>query len=225
MVDDQTSTAADTERISAAQFHAEPGTEGWHVLYGGAQTIFPTDSLVTGAEFARRIARVTAELGREPDIDLRPSSVAVRTGMTPRGRLSRTDAEVARRVSGVGRELGLEPDASELQTLQIGVAEFAGVDTQPFWRAVLGYEQLDDVVADPLSRGPRLWFYELEKPGRGRTHFDIAVPNAQGPGRAQAGLDAGGRLARGDEAPAWWELASPDNHGVDVAAWGDVSEG
>jgi hypothetical protein len=25
-------------------------------------------------------------------------------------------------------------------------------------------------------------------------------------------------------APAWWTLASPDNHGVDVAAWTDTYE-
>jgi 4a-hydroxytetrahydrobiopterin dehydratase len=213
------------EHISAAQFHASPGTEGWHVLYGGAQTLFPTDSLVTGAAFALRIAAIADDLGREPDIDLRANCVAVRTARNPRGRLDRTDAEVARRVSEAGRAWGLAPDASQLQTLQIGVAQYPGVDTQDFWCAALGYELLDDVVADPLRRGPRLWFYDLDKAGRGRTHFDIAVPNDQGESRTRAVLATGGRLSWGDDAPAWWGLASPDNHGVDIAAWGDASDG
>ncbi|KHK96426.1 hypothetical protein LK09_15885 [Microbacterium mangrovi] len=212
------------DHISAAQFHASPGTAGWHVLYGGAQTLFPTDSLMIGARFARRVAEVAAGLGRAPDIDLRARCVAVRTARNPRGRLARADAELARLVTEAARESGLAPDASQLQTLQIGVAQYPGVDTQEFWRVVLGYEHLDDVVADPLRRGPRLWFYALDKPGRGRTHFDIAVPNAQGAQRAEAALAAGGRLSWGDDVPAWWGLASPDNHGVDIAAWGDVSE-
>lgn len=25
-------------------------------------------------------------------------------------------------------------------------------------------------------------------------------------------------------APAWWTLASPDNHGIDIAAWTDTYE-
>ena len=216
---------ADTARISPKQFHDEPGTEGWHVLYGGAQTVFPTDAFATGAEFVRRIAEATAELGREPDVDLRERSVAVRTAMNPRGRLDEVDAEVARRVSTVGRQLGLAPDSSRLQTLQIGVAEYAGVDTRDFWRAALGYEDVGGVLADPPRRLPRLWFYELATAGRGRTHFDVAVPNERAQARVQAALAAGGRLALGDDAPYWWGLASPDNHGVDIAGWGDVHEG
>jgi 4a-hydroxytetrahydrobiopterin dehydratase len=227
MVEDPNDTGTNlAEHISAAQFHESPGTVGWHVLYGGAQTLFPTDSLATGAKFALLIAAIADDLGREPDIDLRALCVAVRTARNPRGRLDRTDAEVARRVSEAGRELGLAPDASQLQTLQIGVAQYPGVDTQEFWRAALGYELLeDDVVADPLRRGPRLWFYDLDKPGRGRSHFDIAVPNAQGQSRVDAVLATGGRLSWGDDAPAWWGLASPDNHGIDIAAWGDAHDG
>lgn len=212
------------EHISAQQFHEAVGTDGWHVLYGGAQAIFPTDSLQTGAEFALRTADAAAELGREPDIDLRPNAVAVCTARNRRGRLDRVDVEVARRVSAIGHGMGLAPDASRLQTIQIGVAQADGVDTSGFWLAALGYERVDDVIADPLRRGPRLWFYELDRPGRGRTHIDVAVPNDQGASRAEAALAAGGRLANGDDVPAWWGLASADNHSVDIAAWGDVSE-
>lgn len=212
------------EHISPAQFHDTPGTEGWHVLYGGAQALFPTDSLTTGATFAQRVAEAAADLGREPDIDLRPHTVAVCTARNRRGRLDRLDAELARRTSTIALGMGLTPDASRLQTIQIGVAESDGVDTSEFWRAALGYERIDGILADPLRRGPRLWFYELDKPGRGRTHLDVAVPNGQGAARAEAALDAGGRLASGDNAPEWWELASPDNHSVDIAAWGDILE-
>ena len=58
-------------------------------------------------------------------------------------------------------------------------AQGDGVDTRPFWTAVTGYENLEDVDAiDPLRRGPHLWFHELDppRPGRGRTHIDVSVP-------------------------------------------------
>jgi pterin-4a-carbinolamine dehydratase len=69
------------------------------VLYGGAQTIFPTPSFEVGVALAQRIAEVTADLGREPDIDVRENSVAVVTAANRRGRLTAADAEVARRVT------------------------------------------------------------------------------------------------------------------------------
>ena len=62
---------------SAKQFHDEPGTAGWRVLYRGAQTVFPTGSFATGVEFIRRIATdtelvrrvsvIAGDLGLAPD--------------------------------------------------------------------------------------------------------------------------------------------------------------
>ena len=210
------------EWISAQQFHDEPGTAGWHVLYGGAQTVFRTGSFATGVEFIRRIAAETDAVGREPDVDLRPEAVVVRTAASPGGRLDAADAELARRVSAIARDLGLEPDPSQLRTMQIAVAEAEGASTREFWIAALGYESVGSFVADPLRRGPRIWFDEIRTPGRGRTHIDVAVPNDRAEESVAAVLAAGGRLADGSHAPEWWTFASPENHGVDIAAWGDV---
>ncbi|MFM9920819.1 VOC family protein [Lacisediminihabitans sp. H27-G8] len=213
-----------TEWISARQFHDEPGTTGWHVLYGGAQTVFPTGSFATGVEFVRRIAAETAEVGREPDIDLRPEAVVVRTAASPGGRIDAADAELARRISAIARDLGLEPDPSRLHTIQIAIAEAEGVSTRDFWVAALGYEVIGGLIVDPLRRGPRMWFDELRAPGRGRTHIDVAVPNDRVKARVAAVRAAGGRLADDSHVPDWWTMASPDNHGVDIVAWGDVDD-
>jgi hypothetical protein len=40
-------------------------------------------------------------------------------------------------------------------------------------------------------------------------------------GAHAAALEAGGRLADDTHVPHWWTLASPENHGVDIAAWPD----
>ncbi|HET8927874.1 MAG TPA: VOC family protein [Microbacterium sp.] len=213
------------ESISAKQFHDEEGTDGWHVLYGGAQTVFPTDSFATGVEFIRRIARGTAVVGREPDIDLRPEAVVVRTASTPGGRLDTLDVELVQRVSAIAAELGLAADPSQLHTIQIAIAEADGTSTRDFWVAALGYVSLGGFVVDPLRRGPRMWFDEISTPGRGRTHIDVAVPSDRAEERVTAVIRAGGRLADDSHAPQWWTFASPDNHGVDIAAWGDIDDG
>ena len=62
------------------------------------------------------------------------------------------------------------------------------------------------------------------KPGRGRTHIDVSVPADQAEARVAAALEAGGRLADDTHAPHWWTLASPENHGVDIAAWPDFAD-
>ena len=211
------------EPITAWAFHLEPGTEGWHVLYGGAQTVFPTASFAVGAALVSRIAAVTADLGREPDIDLRARTVAVVTARNPRGRVDRVDAEVARRVTAAAAELGLRPDPTLLTTIQFAIAESPGVETAPFWRAVLGYEWVEDVLADPQRRWPRIWFDEIATPGRGRGHVDVALPADAGETRLAAVLAAGGRIGRDDGVPDWWGVVSPDGHLIDLAPWGDVA--
>jgi 4a-hydroxytetrahydrobiopterin dehydratase len=213
-----------TDWISAKQFHDEPGTAGWHVLYGGAQTVYPTGSFATGAEFFRRIAAVTDGVGREPDIDLRPEAVVVRTAATPTGRLDAKDVELVRRVSAIAQELGLDADPSCLTTIQIAIAEVDGVSTRDFWVAALGYESVGSFIVDPLRRGPRMWFDEIREPGRGRTHIDIALPNGLAEAHVASVQAAGGRLADVSHVPDWWTMASPDNHGVDIAAWGDIDD-
>jgi hypothetical protein len=110
----------------------------------------------------------------------------------------------------------------------IAVAQDAGSDVGPFWAAVLGYRSLgpkEDVV-DRHRRNPYVSFQSLHppKPGRGRTHIDVSVPADQAEARVAAALEAGGRLADDTHAPHWWTLASPENHGVDIAAWPDFED-
>ena len=100
-------------------------------------------------------------------------------------------------------------------------------DVRPFFTAALGYEAFGDTDAvDPLRCGPQLAFNPVtgDSPARGRTHFDVFVPADQARARVDAALAAGGRLADDSHAPAWWSLASPENHGVDIASWTDTSD-
>jgi 4a-hydroxytetrahydrobiopterin dehydratase len=90
----------------------------------------------------------------------------------------------------------------------------------PFWRAVLGYEQLgEEDLVDPQRRNPSLWFQQMDPPrtARNRIHLDVSVPYDQAEARVAAALAAGGRLVSDAHAPMWWTLADAEGNEVDVA--------
>ncbi len=218
----------DEKRTTARAFHDADGVEDWRVLFSGAHAYYRVASFAEGARFVTVIADIAQAVGHDPDVDLRPDGVTVRTASGEYGALSDRDVELARRISAEARRLGVESDPSQVQVVAIAVAQDAGSDVGPFWAAALGYRSLGaggDVV-DRHRRNPHVSFQPLHppKPGRGRTHIDVSVPADQAEARVAAALAAGGRLADDTHVPNWWTLASPDNHGVDIAAWPDFED-
>jgi len=203
-------------------FHDAGGVDDWRVLFWGAYAYYRIESFADGARFVAAITEVAEALGHFPDVDLRPEGITVHIFTGPDGSLSELDVTLARRISEVARELGLESDPSQVQVVGIAVAEDTDADVRQFWAAALGYEHLgDEDVIDPYRRNPHLWFHKLNPPraGRGRVHIDVNVPAGQAEARIAAAMAAGGRIADDSHVPEWWALASPDNHGVDIAAW------
>jgi 4a-hydroxytetrahydrobiopterin dehydratase len=211
-------------RITGRAFHDAGGVDDWRVLYWGAYAYYRIESFADGVGFVSAIAEAAEAIGHFPDVDLRPEGVTIRTFSREDGALGERDIELAGRISVAARELGLEPEPSQVQSVGIAVAQDADVDVRPFWAAAFGYRHLglEDAI-DPHRRNPHLWFHELEpsKAGRGRIHIDVSVPADQAEARVAGALAAGGRVADDSHAPEWWTLASPDNHGVDIAAWPD----
>lgn len=213
-------------RITARAFHEHEGVEDWRVLFWGAYAYFRADSFTHGAALVAAIAEAAADVEHDPDVDLRPDGVTVRTFSRSDGALGLADVDLARRISSAARALGLEPDPSQVQAVGIAVAQDESADVRPFWAAAFGYEDLGDEDAiDPHRRNPHLWFHQLEpsQPKRGRVHIDVSVPKEEAEKRIAAAVAAGGRIAE-SHAPEWWSLASPDNHGVDIAAWPDFED-
>ena len=215
------------KRITGRAFHEAGGVEDWRVLYWGAYAFYRIGSFGEGARLVAAIAEVADATGHSPDVDLRPEGVTIRTFSREDGALGPLDVEFARNVSALAREFGLEADPSQVQVVGIAIAQDPDADVRPFWAAAFGYKDLGDEDAiDPHRRNPHLWFHELDppKPGRGRVHIDVCVPADQAEARVAAALAAGGRIADDSHAPKWWTLASPENHGVDIAAWPDFED-
>src|SRR5262245_59693095 len=216
------------KRTTARALHDADGVEDWRVLFSGAHAFFRVKSFEHGARFVAAIAEVAEAVGHFPDVDLRPEGVTVRTASGEYGAVSQRGVQVARRLSVEARRVQVEPDPLQVQVVGINVAQDAGSDVGPFWAAVLGYRGIgaDEDVVDPHRRNPHVAFQRLRRPrpGRGRLHIDVSVPADQAEARVAAALAAGGRLGDATHAPLWWTLASPENHGVDIAAWPDFDE-
>jgi 4a-hydroxytetrahydrobiopterin dehydratase len=211
--------------ISPAAFHRAPGVSDWRVTGAGPQAVFAAPSLASAARLVEPVVAAGEQFDVLADIDLRPEAVVVRVPNRGTEGIAAATAGFAAAVSRAATELGLRPDPSLAQSIGIYVAQHSQADVRPFFLAALGYEELGDTDAvDPLRCGPQLAFNPItgDTPARGRTHLDVFVPADQAQARVDAALAAGGRLADDSHAPAWWSLASPDNHGVDIASWTDT---
>lgn len=220
-------TAESSERISAAEFHRGDGVADWRVTGTGPQAVFTATSLAQAVARLGPVVDAAERSGILPDVDVRPEGVVVRIPDRDFGGIPAAAVAFAAEVSRAAAELRLVADPSRAQSVGIYVAQHSAADVRPFFTAVLGYEPLGDTDAvDPLRSGPQLAFNPISRDtvGRGRTHLDVFVPADEARARVDAGLAAGGRLVDDSHAPAWWTLASPDNHGVDIAAWTDTFE-
>lgn len=218
-------SAPDAPLISAAAFHAAEGVADWRVTSTGPQAVFLAPSLLEASRLVAPAVAAATQHGIAPDIDVRPEGVVVRIPYRRPDGIHPAAPAFAAAVSRAAADLSLIPDPSRAQTVGIYVAQHSEADVRPFFLAALGYEEFGDTDAvDPLRCAPQLAFNPLtvDKPGRGRTHIDVFVPADEARARVEAALAAGGRLVDDAYAPMWWSLASPDNHGVDIASWTDT---
>lgn len=211
--------------ISPAEFHRAEGVGDWRVAATGPQAVFTASSLAQAASLLAPALAAAEKLALLPDIDLRAEAIVVRVPYRSLDGIPAAATEFAAAVSRAAHELGLAANPSLVQSVGVYVAQHSDADVRPFFLAALGYDAFGDSDAvDPLRSGPQLAFNPItgDVPARGRTHFDVFVPADQAQTRVDAALAAGGRLVDDSDAPAYWSLASPDNHGVDIASWTDT---
>ena len=209
-----------TDRIPPKRFHEV----GWRIVRDDASLHFRTDSFGAGVALVDAIGRMVETEHDRPAVDLRSDGVTVRLGANREGRFSERDLVFAQQISGAARELGAAADLTGLQHIQVAIDALVIPDVLPFWRAVLGYEQVgDEDLLDPDLQGPPLWFQQMDapRPQRNRIHVDLYVPHDEAEARVAAAIAAGGRVVNDANAPGWWTLADPEGNEVDVASWPD----
>jgi 4a-hydroxytetrahydrobiopterin dehydratase len=211
-----------TEGITARQFHEADGIQDWRVLAFGACAHFRTGSFGVGVTLVDAIGRLADAANHHPDVDLRYGGVTVRLTTHEADGLSERDVALAREISAAARELNVPADPTAVQDVNITIDALVTADVRPFWRALLGYNEVgEEDLADPHRRGPTMWFQQLDapRPQRNRIHVDVFVPHDQAEARVSAAIAAGGRLLTDQHAPAWWTLADAEGNEADVATW------
>ncbi|WP_431873269.1 VOC family protein [Amycolatopsis sacchari] len=203
-----------SEEIPAARFTGTEGVGDWRVLVTrGACAYFRTGSFSAGVALVAAIGRLV-DGSVAPEVDLRAEGVFVR--------LADSEVELARGISAAARELGAEAVPAAVQDVNLTITTTDPARVRPFWRAVLGYEEVgDEDLADARGQAPSVWFQSTEDAGAAgtRLHVDVFVPHDEAEARVAAALAAGGRLVRDEYAPAWWTLADPDGNEADIATW------
>ncbi len=214
-----------TDQITGTQFEESGGVADWRALWGGgrASAYFRTGSLGAGAALVQAISELPSVAGHHVDVDLRPGGVVVRLFTKLPGGLTNQDVEIAREISAAARGLGLAADPSAVVHVQVAIDALDIAKVRPFWRAVLGYDEVDNAdLLDPHRSQPSFWFQQMdaERPQRNRIHIDVYVPRDQAQARLAAALAAGGRVVSDEHAPQWWTLADPEGNEADLAIWG-----
>lgn len=204
-------------------FLAADGVEDWVVLHGGATAVFRAPSLTAAARLAEAVARVPDLAGSGALLTVADDRLTVRL---TRGvfQVEERHVGLARAVSAVAREHGCAADRAATQEVQLAVAARPDEIDVGFWRAVLGYDALeDDAGVDPLGHGSTVWMQDLDpaKPLRHAMHVDVSLPREQARARMEAAVAAGGRVVEASRAPAWWVLADRAGNKVCIASWPD----
>jgi 4a-hydroxytetrahydrobiopterin dehydratase len=208
------------ETVTPKQFHEVD----WRVVRNDACTHVRTGSFAAGLALVDAIGRLADAANHSPDVDIRSDGVTVRLRSGSGGRLSERDVALARLISAAASELDLPIDLSGMQSIQVAIDALVIPDVLPFWRAVLGYQEVDDEdLIDPRFQGPPFWFQQMDAPRRqrNRIHIDVYVPHDQAEARVAAALAAGGHLVSDENAPEWWTLADAEGNEADVAPWPD----
>jgi 4a-hydroxytetrahydrobiopterin dehydratase len=206
--------------ISPQRFHEWD----WRVIRDAASAHFHSGSFAAGVALVEAIGSLAKVASLYPDVDLRTDGVTVRLFANRVGEFSERDVALAEQISSVARELGATVDPSSLQTVQVAIDALVIPEVLPFWRAVLGYEQVgDEDVQDSRMEGPPFWFQQMDapRPQRNRIHIDLYVPHDQAEARVAAGIAAGGLVVSDENAPGWWTLADSEGNEVDIAPWPD----
>lgn len=204
-------------------FLAADGVQDWVVLHGGPVAAFRVGSLAEATSLAMAVAEVDGLT--EPHVALTATSRWLTVRLTRElFAIEERHIAIARAVSAVAAAHGSRADRSAVQEVQFAVAAKPEEIDLPFWRTVLGYDDLaPDNGLDPLGHSSTVWMQDLnpEKPLRHAMHIDVSVAREQAEARLAAAVAAGGRVVDDSSATGGWILSDRAGNKVCIASWPD----
>jgi 4a-hydroxytetrahydrobiopterin dehydratase len=208
------------------EFLAAEGVDDWVVLHGGPTAAFDTQSMADAARLAAAIAAIDGMPVPGVLLTIAGARLTVRLA---RGvyQFEVDRVSLARAVSKVASERGATPNRAAVQEVQVAIAAKPDEIDVPFWRTVLGYDELaEDNAIDPLGHGSTVWLQDLDpaKSLRHAMHIDVSLAREAAERRVAAAVEAGGRIVDSSNAPGSWILADPAGNKVCVVAWPDGAD-
>lgn len=202
---------------------ADARLTGWANLGDGLRTRLRTGDFATGLALVEAIGAVAEEVQHHPDLDLRYGHVDVRLVSHDAGGVTSRDVALARTVGDLAARMGVELDGAAVQRFDLALDTPDRGGVQPFWRALLGYEDTpgqDDELRDAAGGLPAVWFQESGSgEPRQRWHLDVWVDPSAVDGRVEAATAAGGTLVDDTAAPSFWVLADPEGNRSCLCTW------
>lgn len=202
---------------------ADARLTGWVNLGDGLRTRVRTGDFATGLALVEAIGAVAEEVQHHPDLDLRYGHLDVRLVSHDAGGVTSRDVSLARTVGDLAARMGAELDGAAVQRFDLALDTPDRGSVQPFWRALLGYEDTpgqDDEVRDTAGGLPAVWFQESGSgEPRQRWHLDVWIDPSSVAGRVEAATAAGGTLVDDTAAPSFWVLADPEGNRSCLCTW------
>ena len=216
--------AMDHIPMSADDFATLEGLDDWRFVLDTIRADFRAGSFPAAAELVSSITEAAETATHHPDIDIRyPDRVRVVLTTHATGGVTTRDVDLARHISQIASGSNATSEPGVAHALEFAIDTMDADAIRPFWAAVLGYQDRNGTLVDPLRGGPTLWFQQMEepRPGRGRFHVDVNVPHDVAEARIEAALEAGGTLVTDRFARMWWVLADADGNEVCISTWQD----
>lgn len=205
------------------QFHKAEDLPDWVVLHGGPTVVFHTHSLADAARLAAAITQLDELNNSNAHISLVSSALTIRLTREVWKTESR-HIHLAREISKIAKQHGAIAEPHRVQEVQIAIAAKPYAMNLEFWRAILGYDPMqEDNAVDPLATGSTVWMQEIDqnKSLRHAMHIDVSVSKDQAELRLAKALAAGGVIIDDSEAPGFWILADASGNKVCLVAWPD----
>lgn len=210
-----------TRRLTRAEISHEIGGTGWRLVLGALRVRVPASSVAHAAELAQRIIAACGDSADDAlELDVRPDSVLVALRSREARWITPRELDLALDLADLG--LGLTQDgARTTQALEIGIDALDIDAVRPFWRAILGYVEIDGDLYDPDGQGPPVWFQQMDapRPQRNRIHLDVSIPHDELPYRMRAAMEAGGTVTYDEQAPAFYVMTDAEGNEACLTTW------
>jgi len=205
------------------KFLSAENLQDWVVLHGGPTAVFKMQTFQDAATLAQSIAQISGFEGTQAQINIVSKRLTVRLTREV-WKIEAEHIEIARAISKIAESHGAVAEPHQVQEVQVAISAKPDSIDLEFWRAVLGYEPMqDDNAIDPLGNSSTIWMQELDakKSLKHAMHIDVSVSKEHAEARLIAAVKAGGIVVDDTHAPASWILADRSGNKVCIAAWPD----